>query len=449
MIASGRGVIRVGEWKSASRRMLSATITVALLTALVKAAGAAKLVVMARLFGAGDAVDTFLIAFLVPAFAAEVIAASLNAAFIPAYIEARDTQNPEAAQRLFAAVNGLALAVLCAAALLIFLTRGAALRALASGFSPEKLARADSLLALLAPLTILIGMSAVWRATLNAGGRFARAAAAPAATPVFTILLLAVVAARWGAAALAAGALAGTICEVALSGAGLARRGISVWPRRPVGVPGLPRIVRDSLPVLAGAALTSGALLVDSAFAASLGPGSVSALSYGTKLVTVMLAIGPTAVGTVALPHFSAITAAGDAAAVPKAVRAYSRIILAASVPVVLALVWMSGPLVRILFQKGAFTAADARVVIAIQSFSFLQMPFAIVTALFARTVSSLKANRVLLWAAALGFVVGGGCDYVLSKQMGAPGIALARVVASVASVLYLARRLGHLASPR
>ena len=78
--------------RSTSWRMLADTATVGGWTAAVKVAGAVKVILAARLFGAGDAMDAFLIAFLLPAFFMDMLAGPLDSALIPALIELRQKQ---------------------------------------------------------------------------------------------------------------------------------------------------------------------------------------------------------------------------------------------------------------------------------------------------------------------------------------------------------------------
>ena len=51
----------------------------------------------------------------------------------------------------------------------------------------------------------------------------------------------------------------------------------------------------------------------------------------------------------------------------------------------------------RAIFQRGAFTASDTRVVAAVQAFSFLQLPLSVALALLFRAVASLRANDALM----------------------------------------------------
>jgi putative peptidoglycan lipid II flippase len=102
---------------STSWRMLADTATVGSWTAAVKVAGALKVILAARLFGAGDAMDAFLIAFLLPAFFMDMLAGPLDSALIPALIELRQKQGKAAAEALYSNVLAAAGAGFVIAAL--------------------------------------------------------------------------------------------------------------------------------------------------------------------------------------------------------------------------------------------------------------------------------------------------------------------------------------------
>ena len=424
--------------RSVNRRIFSATMMVGVLSICVKIAGWAKLLVIAQRFGTGNDLDAFLIAFLVPSFLAEIAGVPFSAALIPTLVEIRERQGQREAQRLFSGVAMLAGLILCAVAAAAFLFRRDALGVLASGFSSAKLELTNSLLLAMLPLVVMMGISAVWRAALQAGEKFALAATAPALTPVVTILLVLLAGRNFGAHLLAAGALGGTALELSVIGWAVRRSGYSLIPRWTGMHRALRQVMGQYAPMVAGAILLTGAPLVDLAFAAALGAGAVSALSYGTKLVAVILAVGPVALSTVVLPHFSRMAAMRDAEGLRHTLRTYSRLIVLVTFPLALALAILSEPIVRMLFQRGAFTASDSQIVAAVQRYAAIQIPFAVLSVLILRVISSVKANRWLMWGAAVNLIATLVFDYVFARSMGLPGIALARTAVSMVSLCYL-----------
>src|ERR1700687_3417779 len=87
-----------------SWRMLADTATVGGWTSITKVAGAAKVILAARLFGTGDAMDAYLIAFLLPSFFIDMLSSPLDSALIPTLIEVRENNGRGAAQSLYLSV---------------------------------------------------------------------------------------------------------------------------------------------------------------------------------------------------------------------------------------------------------------------------------------------------------------------------------------------------------
>src|ERR1700716_2498043 len=100
--------------------------------------------------------------------------------------------------------------------------------------------------------------------------------------------------------------------------------------------------------MVAGTLMLSSAAFIDQSIAARLGGGSVATFTYGTKFVSVLLAIGAMSIGTAALPHLSRMVALNDWQGLRHTLRTYSILIVAVSVPLALALMYYSTPLVRI-----------------------------------------------------------------------------------------------------
>src|SRR5713226_9027738 len=192
-----------------SWRMLADTITVGGWTSLAKLAGAVKVILAARLFGTGDAMDAYLIAFLLPSFFIDMLSSPLDSGLIPTLIEVRENNGRAAAESLYLSILAAAGIGFFGAALVAALTSGFFLPVLASGFEPAKLALTQQLLLLMIVVVPLNGIASTWRAILNSEHRFAAAAAIPAITPVASIVALLFGGKQYGVLALVIGTVTG------------------------------------------------------------------------------------------------------------------------------------------------------------------------------------------------------------------------------------------------
>jgi putative peptidoglycan lipid II flippase len=431
------GVVPRAE--SISRRILSDTITVGAWTAAAKLAGALKVLLMARVFGTSDEMDAYLIGFLVPSFAADVMAGSLTTALLPAFVEVRERESRAAASRLLGNVAASTIAVFGATAILALVCSPLLFEALASGFPSSKMALTKELFLFMLPVIPLSGIGFAWRTVLNAEQRFAAATFSYLITPLISIAALFFVVQQAGVWALAAATSIGCALEALVLAVSVHRAGYPIWPRWRGAGSAERGVLQQYWPAVAGAFLLFGAPLIDQSMAARLGPGSVSALNFGSKLVLVLLAIGPTALGTAVLPQFSLLNARNALSELRHTLRTWIVATLAITVPLTVLLMWASEPLVRILFGSGAFSEASVQAVADIQRLSFVRIPFAVLVALLLRLISSRKENRMLVPAAIIGLALTVALNYIFMRWLGAPGIALSAAVVNFALLLYLA----------
>jgi len=247
---------------------------------------------------------------------------------------------------------------------------------------------------------------------------------------------------QYGVSALALGTVAGATLEAIATAICTVRAGYPVIPRWTGITPELRQVASQYVPLVAVGLVMTGSALIDQGMAGQLGSGSVAALSYGTRLLAVLITIGPTAVGTAVLPHISTGASLGEPKAMHRTLRTYGLFVLAVVLPATAAFFFLSEPLVRILFQKGAFSAAATHLVATVQRASLLQLPIAVLLALEVRLTSALKANSLLYHVAALSLVLTFVFDILFMRWWGVVGIALAGAAIRLVSGLYLSCKI-------
>ena len=431
---------RVAGWfqGSANRRILAAALTVGGLSLVVKLVSTLKELAVAYRFGTGDAVDAFLIAVLIPQLVVNVVAGSLPAAFTPVYIQVRETEGPDSARKLLGSTVAASsvLAIVVGAALLLMMP--VVFHFLAKGFSTDKVALTRTLFFVLLPMVLFNTIATMWSAVLNAGERFAVVALLPVCVPLITLAMILGLGPTWGIYSLTVGTDAGFLIQCVVLGIALKRANLPVMPRWSGVTPELRRVLFQYLPMVAGAVLTNSSWTIGQAMAAMLPAGSVASLNYGNKVVSMITEISTMALATALLPHLSVMVARHDWSGVQRTTRLFSRSIVLGAVPGVLLLILASPTIVRLLFERGAFTAADTHLVSSIQSLYLLQLPFLMIGIVFVRLASSLQRNQILLWGAAITLPVNVILNLILMRWLGVAGIALATSLVYLVSCVYL-----------
>jgi putative peptidoglycan lipid II flippase len=424
--------------KSVNRSIFVAMITVGSITVVVRLATVARELVAAYQFGTGDAMDAFLTAFLVPSFAVNIVAGSFNSALIPKFIHVHKNEGREAAQRLFSNVMIWSTCLLVAVSCLLAISAPYILPLIGSGYSSEKLALTRSVYYFLLPIIVISGLSTTWGAILNAGERFALAAVTPIVTPLFTVFFLLGFGKTWGVFAMAFGMLVGLWLELLVLGGALKLHGFYLLPRWHGMNDALKQVIKQYVPVVVGSFMMSSTVIVDQAMAAMLGPGSVASLNYGNKVVSLIVGIASLAIGTAVLPHFSQMAANDDWNGIKHTLITYIRFVVLTVIPITILLIFYSEPLVKLLYQRGAFTAQDTVLVSKTQTFLLVQLPFYISATLGVRLLSALAQNHVLMIISAINLVTNFIGNYVLMKFLGISGIALSTSIVYIISTLLI-----------
>jgi putative peptidoglycan lipid II flippase len=430
------GVLRRGT--TANAQIFNASVVVAALTVVTKVSAIGKEFVVANSFGTSDLMDAFVVAFAVPQFALNVVSSSLNAALLPTYLRVRQNSGGEEAQKLLSATAFCNFVILLIIATILAISFDQLLPILASAFSPAKALLTKQLFFLLLPTIILTGISTTWVAVLHSDRRFAIPALAPGITPVVVAVAVLAFKEEISIFALPAGTLIGAIAEAVVLVIGMEKLGVSpkVWW---TGCSADLRIVlRQYASVVAAAVLMSSTTLVDQSMAASLPAGSVSALSYGNRVVTFFLGIAAFAIGTAVLPYFSRMVAERDFEAIRSTLRLYSRILWIGSIPLATIVIFAAVPLVRILFERGSFTPDDTMVVASVCQAFALQIPFYLLGILGVRLLSALAKGHVIMAICAVNVVVNYVGNRIFMQMFGVAGVALATSLVYALSCLLI-----------
>jgi putative peptidoglycan lipid II flippase len=344
--------------------LLRSVATVGSYTLLSRVFGFVRDIMTAAILGAGPVADAFFVAQRLPNLFRSLFAeGAFSAAFVPLFAGTLAEHGKEAA-RIFAED---ALAVLLAA-LLGFVLLGeifmpAVMRVIAPGFGedPEKFGLAVELARITFPYLLFIALVALQGGVLNSVDRFAAAAATPVLLNLFLIaalLLMDRFAWRDGRA-LAWAVTAAGLAQFLWLLSSCARAGLALRLPFPHLTPG----VRSTLAVMApgtlGAGVTQLNLLISTALASLLPSGSVSYLYYADRLNQLPLGVVGIAVGTAILPPLSRQLRLGQAA---EAVATQNRGLEMAwflTLPAAVALAVLAGPILSVLFQRGAFSVTD------------------------------------------------------------------------------------------
>jgi putative peptidoglycan lipid II flippase len=431
-------IARLFHGGSINRRIFRAAASVTAAGILVKIVATLKEIAVAGAYGRSDAMDAFLAAALIPGLLINLISESMNQALVPTLIRVREREGHDRAQELLSSSMLWMCALLAAVSVVMALGARGFFPLIASHFAAAKLDLAVRIFYALLPVVLITGIATNCTAVLNTFDRFALPALAVVINPVVIIAGALLLSSRLGIWAMVYATLAGALLHAAVVAGMMDSHGYRFRVRWHGMNEATREVAHQYGPVLLSGVVASGGLLVDQSMAAMLPAGSVSALVYANRFVSVVLTLLAGAVSTAVTPYFSRMIALGDWGGCRHTLRTWVRLTALVSAPIAVALIAGSRPLIRLTLQHGAFGPGDTAVVAPVLMMYAVQIPFFVCSRVFYRFLVAMRRTDLIFYCGALNLALDIVLNLILMRWFGVPGIALATSLWTVSTFLFL-----------
>jgi putative peptidoglycan lipid II flippase len=420
--------------------------------------GLARDQTLAAAFGAGDAMDAFVVAFRIPNLVRDLFAeGAMSAAFVPTFTRELAMHGKDAAWRLGNnVINGLLLTTgALVVAGMLFAHPLIALYAGSFARVPGKLELTTLLTRVVLPFLPMVAVAAAAMGMLNSLHHYFIPALSPAMFNVATIagvVTLIPLMERLGwppIMAVAIAALAGGFGQVAIQWPSLRREGFRYrWTLDPSS-PALHRVLVLMGPGTIGLAATQVNLFVNTLLATSQGTGAASWLTYAFRLMYLPIGLFGVSIGTAVLPAVSRQATAGDLAAMRRTISRGLGLMLMLNVPATLGLIVLATPIVQLLFEHGRFVAADTTATAGAVRLYAIGLAGYSAVRIASPAFYAIGESRTPAMVSGVVIGVNVAASVLLVRAMGFAGLALGTSVAAITNaglLLWLLRaRLGGL----
>ena len=345
---------------------------------LSRLTGLAREIAMARLFGAGVAMDAFVIGFRIPNLTRDLFAeGALSSAFVPTFTTYLATKGKKEAAHLSNLVATALIVIVGAICAAGMIWSPQLVRLFAGKFAevPGKFELAVTLTRTMFPFLLLVALAAQAMGVLNANNRFGMPALASSFFNVGS-LLFGLAAGFWAGPHFGIHPIHGMAYGVVFGGAlqllcqlpGLARCGFVFRPRWIGRHPGLRHIFALMGPAILGNAAVQVNVFVNTSFAAGITDaaghvmnGPVSWLLYAFRFMQLPLGLFGVAIASATLPSISRSAAAGNMDEFRRTLSRSLGLVFLLTVPSSVGLAVLGEPMIAAIYQGGAFQLADAR----------------------------------------------------------------------------------------
>lgn len=393
--------------------------------------------IIAREFGLSTMSDAYFAVEKVPELLISFVAAGFSAAFIPMFAEYRASQGEDEAWRF--ASSFLLLSLIASSVLTLVTVLGAPVlvSVIAPGFQGAAREMAFKLLRIMALSIMFLGLNAGLVGLLQSYGDFLVPECGRIA---YNCVLLG---AAWtltmgrGVSVLAWGIVVAAIIWLLVQVVGVVRRRALklVWV---ADHPGTRRAVRQLLPFVIAISGVEITFLLDRVVASGLSEGSITALNYASRIVLLPVGLIAIPLRTAFYPALSKLAAQNQLRELAGTTLSGLRMLLFVVIPAAVGLAALRVPVIRLLFERGAFDSLATQHTGEALVLYALGVPA--VSAIFFLTSVYLSLGEPLtvVRTQVIGWSVNLLLNLLLSRRWGHQGVAVATAISTNLTVVLL-----------
>ncbi len=418
-----------------------------------KALGFLREVLIASKFGAGSVTDSYFIIYTV----ITIVIATLNSIFsttlVPVFIRMEE-KNGEATKNKF--TSNLINITICITVLitaLVWLLAPYIINIIASGFEGQSFELTVDMLRIVAPMIIFVALASIFTAYLQSKEHFAIPAATGFPLNIIYIFYLMLLAAAFGMKGFMVAIVIAQLSTVLFQLPSAIKLGYSYSPVLDLRNEGLQELLLLATPIVVGTMLQQINQAIDKSIASNLAAGSISSLSYASKLEELVIGVFIFSVLTVIFPILTQESKKEDLESFKRIMGNAITIVFLITIPVTIAGIILAEPVIEMLFQRGAFDKAATEKAAGAFVFYLLGLTGIGLRDTFSKVFYSLKDTKTPLVAGAVSVGINIILNFVLVRYLDYQGLALATSIAVSASALLLIisirKRLGKFGGSR
>ena len=340
-----------------NRALFQWTAVIMLLNLGSRLLGFGREMAIAYSFGATAEVDAYVVAMLIPTIFYVSVREAVRTVFITVYGRYKDSEHDR--HLLLNTVALLLAAVLIVVFVLAATFTPQLIRVIAPGFDAGTLETAVYLMRILLPATVFLGLAGLFAGYLHSHHRYLAPALVGVPFNLFIIASALYGAHYLGIEGLAVGSLLGFLSMFFIQLPATLRLGLA--PRRGLSLqhPGIKQMGGLLTPVVISTAALELKQLIDRSFASTLPEGYVAVVNYAERVFNLPYNIVILALLTVLYPTLVEHYSRGDTTRFKEDLNLSLRVTAFMMLPMLAGLAVLSEPIIRLVFERGAFGAGD------------------------------------------------------------------------------------------
>jgi len=422
-------------------RLARNTAIFSIATGFSRVAGLVREIVAARYFGTGGPFSAFTIAFQVPNLISALFAnAALSAAFVPVFTELLHQGRRREALRLASTLFWIMLIVLGAITAFFILAAGIIMPLFTGAkFTSGLDDLTVGLSQILFPVVLILGLNGLLVGVLQSYEHFTIPAISPAVWNIVIIVGLVVLRPHFRGGyedgnqlhAYAIAILVATLVQLLMAVGALGRIDFRLQFSIDWHDPRIRQVFMLMLPVTIGLGIVNLDQLINSVFGTLVNKQAPGAIEKAFRIYMLPQGLFSVAVATVLFPTLGRMAAGRDISGMRRVVGIGMRQINLMLIPAAVFMIVLAQPIVRLVFQRGAFNSESTHLVsIALFWFAF-SLPFGGLNLLLTRTFFAVQRPWIPTRLAVMNIVVDIVVSVALYRPLGIAGLIIGTVAAN------------------
>ena len=427
---------------STSRKVARSAIIIMLFTLVSKFLGFIREILTASKFGSGMETDAYFVALSATYILMNLIGVGLNTTMVPILSEI-ETKVGKKRKDYYTnnLLNSVAIIAIFLMVLGWFIAPGI-IRIMAHGFKDKQLELAVHLTRIGLPIMLFSGTCYVLTGYLHSSESFMIPAAVGFPFNFVLIFYLLFLSSKYGIEGLMVATVLAELSMLVIQIPAIKKFAFKYKFNTDFKDKYLKKVLLSTLPVVIGTAISEFNGIIDKTMASTLEEGSISALNYAYKINSLILGVFITAITTVVFPILSRESNKDNIEEVKSILNKGLNIILLITIPATTGLVVLSKPIVRIFFERGAFSFTDTMMTSTALIFYAIGLIGSGTSLMLSKVYYSLQDTKTPMINGTIAVTINILLNIILIRPLKHGGLALATSISEIITALLLYKEL-------
>lgn len=422
-------------------KITKATIGLILVTVISKILGFGREIVLGNLYGATMYSDVYIVAMNIPGTLFSLIGTAIGTTFIPLYYENYNLGGKKKAIEFTNNILNIVFILGILLSVMGFLFAQPLVKIFAMGFEAEEMKLAIKFTRIMIAGTIFMGISGIMSSFLQVNEDFIIPGLI--GIPYNLIIIISIIlSVKINIYILPIGTLFAMISRFIFQVPFSYNKGYKYDVVLNIKDEYVKKIIWLVAPVLIGVSVNQVNTMLDRTIASTLVEGSISALNYANRLNGFVMGLFIATLTSVIYPMLSRLSVENDKKKFTESIVNSINSIVLLVIPISVGAIVLANPIVKLLFQRGAFDeSATSMTAIALVFYSIGMVGFGL-RDILGKVFYSLQDTKTPMVNGAISMVINIVLNLIIVKFMGHAGLALATSISGIICILLLFRSL-------